>query len=364
MLMKTCENAVRASAILAAVALSGGAFAAGAAGDAYTFETGTFADQAGLFGNGTIVQATYAAPAVGKPLPGTENAKVLEIAGTVTYTNLTSFTNADKASQVDFMFKVESTDELEAPSGDDVQIALAVGTNDAGAVSAPIKLWCKSASNGMAGWQTLGDFATGSWVRATIVLDYDAPGKCSVSLDGNPVLNGTSKWFYFANEAVQDYVKSLTMVGSTQIDDLVITNASLAAYVAPGGDATITPSGTSVAVTYAYMNKYGVTTNDVARNAKLGAGMTVAEKFEAGLDPRSETKFEMQSMNVASATSATVTFPGNRGASAYEVEIKNGSGTAVGSADISANTEGEGLNTATLTLPAEAELLYIKVKAK
>ena len=364
MLMKTCENAMRASAILAAVALSGGAFAAGAAGDAYTFETGTFADQAGLSGNGTIVQAAYDAPAVGKPLPGT-SANVLEIAGTVTYTNLTDFTNADKASQVDFMFKVESTDELEAPSGNDVQIALAVGTNDAGSVTAPIKLWCKTASDdGTAGWQSLGDFATGSWVRATIVLDYGSPGKCSVSLDGNPVLNGTSKWFYFANTALQDYVKSLTMVGSTQIDDLVITNASLAAYVAPGGDATVTPSGTSVAVTYAYMNKYGVTTNDVAQNVRLGAGMTVAEKFEAGLDPRSETKFEMQSMNVSSATSAMVTFPGNRGASAYEVEIKDGTDTAVGSAVISANTEGEGLNTARLTLPAEAELLYIKVKAK
>ena len=123
-------------------------------------------------------------------------------------------------------------------------------------------------------------------------------------------------------------------------------------------------SGTSTAVTYEYMNKYGVTTNEVAQNATVGAGMTVADKFTAGLDPRSDTKFDMQTMNVSSTTSATVTFPGNRGAEAYEVEIKDGTGAAVGSSSISSNTEGEGSNTATLTLPDNAELLYIKVKAK
>ena len=71
-------------------------------------------------------------------------------------------------------------------------------------------------------------------------------------------------------------------------------------------------------------------------------------------------------MNVASATEATVTFPGNKGASAYEVEItdKNGDAVSGASASISSVTTGEGVNTATLTLPADADLLYINVKTK
>ena len=369
MSIKTYEMAARAGAFLAVVAMAGGAFASGNAGDFYHFNdtgAGTALNEAslsGLTGNGTVMGGSYSyGGAIGYPLPDANHpGNVLEIAGMVVYTN-TAAANTD-SSQVDFMFKVEPTDELDDPSGADVQIALAVGTNDVGGTVAPIKLWCKTASDGSADWVDLANVETGSWMRVTFVLDY-GESKCSVSLDGNPVLNGSSKWFYFANTASQPYVKSITMVGSTQIDDFVVTNAALAAYVMPGGNATITPSGTSTAVTYEYMNKYGVTTNEVAQNATVGAGMTVADKFTAGLDPRSGTKFDMQTMNVSSTTSATVTFPGNRGAEAYEVEIKDGTGAAVGSSSISSNTEGEGSNTATLTLPENAELLYIKVKAK
>ena len=195
MTITTCKTAVRASTLLAAIALSGGAFADAVATDSYNFETdgtlGTSPYQA-LNGNGAVVADgyTYSARA-GRPLTSDAHTKVLEIAGTVTYTNAGE-SAANTSSQVDFMFKVEPTDELENPDGTDVQVALAVGTNDVGTQTAPIKFWCKTVSgSASADWVTLkADAITGSWVRATLVLDYSTtPGRCKVSLDGDPVLN-------------------------------------------------------------------------------------------------------------------------------------------------------------------------------
>ena len=85
MTIKTCKTAVRASTLLAAFALSGGAFGAGASGDSYTFATdGTLgaSPYEALAGNGTVATDAYTySAAVGKPLSG-EDTSVLEIAGT------------------------------------------------------------------------------------------------------------------------------------------------------------------------------------------------------------------------------------------------------------------------------------------
>ena len=361
MTIKTCKTAVRASTLLAAIALSGGAFAT--EGISESFEGESY--DAKLTGNGTIATATVTEPTVGYPISGSHT-KALEIAGTVTYAE-GSAPAVTGASQVDFMFKVEPTDELEDPTGDDIRVALAVGTNDVGTTTAPIKLWCKTASDGAAAWVDLAPaVTTGSWVRATLVLDYSA-NKCSVSLNGDPALNGSDKWFYFANNG-GSYVASITMVGSTMVDDFLVTHSALNSYEIPGGDTKVAASGQGSNVTYEYINKYGVTVEQATDSTYTCAdsGMTVAQKFEAGLDPTTDTKFELQTMNVASATEATVTFPGNKGASAYEVEItdKNGDAVSGASASISSVTTGEGVNTATLTLPADADLLYINVKTK
>ena len=145
MTIKTLKTAACAGALMSAVAWSGGAFAAGASGDSYDFETGTIDSWTGLSGNGRSATVTPGEPAVGYPLTNAEHTAVLEIAGTVTYVNdVTGGAPSSNASQVDFMFKVEPTDELEDPSGDDIRVALAVGTNDVGSTTAPIKLWCKN----------------------------------------------------------------------------------------------------------------------------------------------------------------------------------------------------------------------------
>ena len=376
MTIKTLKTAACAGALMSVVAWSGGAFAATAATDSYNFETdgalGTSPYQA-LNGNGTVVadDYTYSARA-GQPLTGAHT-KVLEIAGTVTYTNAGD-TASTTSSQVDFMFKVEPTDELENPDGTDIQVALAVGTNDANNVTAPIKLWCKTVSGAAsADWVTLKAAAnTGSWVRATLVLDYSTtPGRCKVSLDGDPVLNPSaapgdqgSEWFYFAGTASQGYVKSISMVGSTRVDDLNVSYEELNSYTVPVVTSTIADGS---AVTYDYINKYGVTVEEAQSSTPLIAesGMTVAQKFEAGLDPTSSTKFALQTM-ATTKSSATVTFPGTKGTGNYTVKV----GTTKGGSDVATKTStqtsaaGEGVNSATISIPAanQEQLLYFTVE--
>ena len=379
MTIKTCKTAVRASAVLAAIALSGGAFAAAAVGESYNFETdgtlGTSPYQA-LNGNGTIVADGYSYTArAGYPLTADSHTKVLEIAGTVTYTNAGD-TAATTSSQVDFMFKVEPTDELENPTDGDSQVALAVGTNAANTTTAPIKLWCKTVSgSASADWVALKEAAaTGSWVRATLVLDYSTtPGRCKVSLDGDPVLNPQaepgaqgSEWFYFAGTASQAFVKSISMVGSTRVDDLKVSYDALNSYTMPTATSTIADGS---AVTYDYINKYGVTVAEAQSSTPLNAasGMSVADKFAAGLDPKSATKFELQTMTTTKSQ-AVVTFPGTRGTGGYTVKV----GTTKGGYNVATqdstqtDANGEGMNSATINIPAayQDQLLYFSVSTK
>ena len=375
MTIKTCKTAVRAGAVLAAFALSGGAFAT--VGITESFEEKTVgntleaASIPGLAGNGTIASGGSATePAMGYPIQGSHQ-KALEIAGTVTYTE-DAIASPTGASQVDFMFKVEPTDELEDPTGDDIRVALAVGTNAVGTTTAPIKLWCKkTASAANPEWVSLGDFETGTWVRATLVLDYGTPKKCSVSLNGDPALNAadsSSKWFYFANNG-GSYVASITMVGSTMVDDFVVTHEALTSYTPAGSNIQVPDAPTGM--TYDYINTYGITTNQVAEDVVLNttSGMKISEKFTAGLDPKSNTKFELKTMTPVDANSATVTFPGNK-TSGYTVTVYDADkttpvGTPVtsGFGNAGMTEAGEKLNSATVTLPANKDLLYIKVQA-
>jgi len=385
MSIKKTKSAMYAGAILAAFAMSGGAFAAGAAGDSFSFETaGTLGtgDYVAITGNGTFESGGEAASrAAGVPIRAAEHAQALQIAGTVAYTNSADSGITSGSSQVDFMFKVEPTDELENPTDSDIHVALAVGeTNNAAGTTASIKLWCSTntAASGTAqGWVTLTDSATvGAWMRATLVLDYSA-NRCQVSLEGDPMkaegaVDGS--WYMFAGTPAHNFVKSITMVGSTMIDDLVVSHNSLDnynPYVDESGDPITVDAGTSgVEVPLNYINEYGVTKAQAEADADVsdGAGMTISQKYVAGLDPTSATKFELKTMNMTSATAATVTFPGANAASAYTVSVTTdaagetpAAGVTVGG--ISQTGSGEKVNTVNLSnLPAEGTV-YIHLKA-
>ena len=362
MSIKACKTAVCASALMAVVAWSGGAFAA----VSENFEGASADSQFALGTAGTLGSGTLAAPTCGYPCDVGNNLKVLAVTGTVTYTDSPA-PSSTGISQVDLMFKAEPTDELDALESD-VKIALAVATNSASQVS--LKLWCKATSSAAADWLDIGNVSSSAWARATIVLDY-VNELCRVSINGDPVVKGNDAngWYtgYFAKGSAT-YLNSVTMVGSTEVDDFVVSHTTAASYTEPfSGEVAI--AGTSTAITYDDLNKYGIAKVDAETNAVLGAGMTISDKITAGLNPKSDTKFEMQTMTATSASAATITFPGNKGASGYTVTATAdaaGEGTVLDTATITpgaANADGETVNNAAFSHLPDSDLIYFHLKA-
>ena len=360
MFMKTCKTAVCATALMVVAAWSGGAFA----GVAQDFETNSdpITGAGGSLGAGGPTTS-----ACGFPSNFVDHTQVLAITGTVTYSESSSPSNTG-ISQVDLMFKAEPTDELDSLEGD-VKVALAVVTNSASDVS--LKLWCKATSSAAADWIDIGNVSSSAWSRATIVLDYGngdyGNGLCRVSIDGDPVVKGNvgSDWYtgYFAKGS-DTYLNSVTMVGSTEVDDFVVSHTTAASYTEPFSGTAATVDG--VAISYDALNKYGVTKDEAISNQDLSpnqaAGMTVSQKIAAGLNPKSATKFEMKTMAVPSATSATITFPGNNASYVVKATVDAaGTGASLGEVSYSqgaADANGEKTNTATFSNLPDSDLIY------
>ena len=96
------------------------------------------------------------------------------------------------------------------------------------------------------------------------------------------------------------------------------------------------------------------------------SGMKISEKFQAGLDPKSDTKFELKTMQM-SAGSVTVTFPGMNAGNKYSVKAKSsrtGEAILTGATPTKTDSTGENVNSATVTIPAEKQdqLLYFTVE--
>ena len=352
MLIKACKTAVCASALMAVAAWSGGAFA----GVAQDFETNSdpITGAGGSLGAGGPTTS-----ACGFPSNFVDHTQVLAITGTVTYSESSSPSNTG-ISQVDLMFKAEPTDELDSLEGD-VKVALAVVTNSASDVS--LKLWCKATSSAAADWIDIGNVSSSAWARATIVLDY-GNGLCRVSIDGDPVVKGNvgSDWYtgYFAKGSAT-YLNSVTMVGSTEVDDFVVSHTTAASYTEPF-EGNVAIASTGVNISYDDLNKYGIKKVDADTNAVLGAGMTISDKITAGLNPKSATKFEMKTMAVPSATSATITFPGNNASYVVKATVDAaGTGASLGEVSYSqgaADANGEKTNTATFSNLPDSDLIY------
>ena len=357
MSMKTCKTAVCASALMAVAVWSGGVFAA-AGGISQNFET----SKTGIEGaGGTLGAGTPTTPTCGRPGTIGANAQVLAVTGTVSYTEA-STPDATGISQVDLMFKAEPTDELDALESD-VKVALAVITNSASEVS--LKLWCKATSSAAADWLGIGNVSSGAWKRATIVLNY---GKelCQISIDGDPVVKGNdgSDWYtgYFAKGS-DTYLNSVTMVGSTEVDDFVVSHTTAAAYTEPYAEVEV--AGTTSGITYGQLNEYGITVAQVQGDPVLNAdsGLKVSEKLAAGLNPKSDTKFELQTMTTTKSQ-AVITFPGANATSRYGVKVKDASNNVIATdTTITQAGDGEKINTATIDLTGhEDELLYFTVE--
>ena len=357
MTLKTCKRAVCASALMAVAVWSGGAFAAVSTDFESTLDA--------QFSGGTLGAGGPTSAVAGFPGSFENHTQVLAVTGTVTYTDSLTSSSAN-ASQVDFMFKVEPTDELEDIADDTVQTALAVGVTNGTGTTASINLWCKD--GGVNKWVSLkSDAIVGSWMRATLVLDYSTH-KVRVSLDGDPIIlpEATDAWYALANNGAQAFVKTISMVGSTEVDDFVVSHTALNSYTEPfSGDVAI--AGTGKTISYDDLNKYGITVAEATADEDVsdGAGMTISEKLEAGLDPTSATKFELQTMTTTEHQ-AVITFPGANATSSYSVKVKDASNNVITPTTATAITQtgdGEKINTATIDLTGhEDELLYFTVE--
>jgi len=255
--------------------------------------------------------------AAGTPLitPVTHNVH-LAVDGWVTNT-ITGATTGD--AQLDMLVKVARPDEaLSGMSDNEAKFAMAID------LDGTLKYWTGSA------WAALGStpYAEDQWIRVAVV--YDNTGKrCKVSVDGNACVtvagyktatsDETNGAWYPTLDQGMTQISSLKVVGTTALDDVKVAYGPNSSYVpeykdASGNPVTIakTPAagGSAVAIPLAWFDKNNVATGD--NTAPDGSGMTIADKYQTGMDPNSGETFSMKSMTmtkVSETVKATVTVP-------------------------------------------------------
>jgi hypothetical protein len=299
------------------------ASAMGAATVSESFETQTagaaIADGSKWTGYGTVTATNYTAAGdstVGRPIiqasgnPG----KVLAVEGRVTRT---AATTANNAATVDMMVQIAlPDDDLAFPSGTettDIQIAVGVETD------ATLKIWCKN-KDGTVGWNSLGStsYTVGSWHRVSFTFDY-ANQLCQVRVDGDPVITGNGilkagstldgSWYTLATSTTKSALESVQIIGSTSIDDLLVSEAATVNAALPAmADASTPITVNGVDVDKTWIEEQGITRDAVANDATAPDGtMKLSEKYAAGYDVADGKTFGVKSMSM-SGTKATITF--------------------------------------------------------
>ena len=279
------------------LAFASAMLAVGAYGDfsplSETFESATAADEqyATWVGDGYSKTESIASYPAGRPggITGTSN-YVLSVEGSVTNGSLFAGMAASTASQVDMMVKVVWPDEaLALPSGEtDVQIAVGIDT------LGRLNVYCasKSGSGDASFVPVSGELASNEWHRISFNFDY-ANKLCEIALDGLPQVSeygalsasatGTAgSWYKLAkNDAT--VLSSMKIVGTTAIDDVYTSQVTSGNPINIPDSAVVSDSeGTGAAVKKSWLVKQGVA--DVTAAAPDGTGMTVAQKYVAGLD--------------------------------------------------------------------------------
>ena len=289
----------------------------------------------------------------------------------------------------------------------------------------PLYLYCRDKSGNLAWVPVKTDVVTGSWVRVVLVFDY-VNWKCRVSIDGSPCVtdNGYStpevtpegtdsatpgSWYTLAclkedsktdnqkDSSHADYipacpqvVKELKISGEAMIDDVVVQKVVLddfKPYVNPDGSVMTTNftivGEEPVAIDMNMFDQYGVTIDEVLEEGpgkfalETESGMTFLQKVEAGIDPRTDEKFEMKTMEqekVDETTRVTITFPGANETDYYSVEVASTpKGEPVKTVTKADPESSEGItkdgdkkvNKATFTLPSDiGNVRYFRLKAQ
>jgi hypothetical protein len=213
-------------------------------------------------------------------------------------------------------------DDLDFPSSvtdrDSIQIAVGVATNAASPTTqGDLYAYCKNKS-GTVGWYSLGvTLDKDTWHRVSFTFDYSQQ-LCQIRVDGEPAItsngylvNDTTSgydgsWYKLAATASKTQLSSVEVVGSTAIDEMLVTTSSTVAEAAPviaDATGTVDAGSTGVEVKKSWIEAQGITRDAVESNANAPdyaeSGMTIAQKYAAGFDVADGKKFELKSMSMS-----------------------------------------------------------------
>ena len=300
----------------------------------------------GTYSN-TVDQSSLPA---GTPI-ATTHSKHLAVDGWVT--NTLEGTTGD--AQLDMLVKVARPDEeLSGMSDTEAKFAMATDTNGL------LKCWMNNT------WVALSStaFTEGQWIRVAVIYDDDGQ-RCKVSVDGNACV--TSSGFKAATGddtngpwypviRTTSAISSLKVVGTTALDDIKVaygTTSTPTYNDASGNPITVakTPaSGSAIDIPLTWFDQNNVATS--ANTATDGSNMTIADKYQTGIDPNSGEKFELKSMSMTKSgntVTAAITVPAcNPPAGMGTVKVQT-------STDKSSWSEGTAPvgTTATINLPSD-----------
>ena len=286
---------------------------------------------------------------------------VLSVDGYVACTNSTAMGGSPV---VDMLVQVaRPEDALALPTseaGDPIQIAVGVDTDGA------LKVYSDGKS-GTAGWTELkSGLAEGSWVRVSFLFDYVAK-RCQVRVDGQPVMtaagyltatttDGTAAGAWYALvDKTKTTLGNVKVVGSTAIDEIVMSNES--DYVYP----LLSTLGTEEVVPHAWFDKKGIAWNESVQYDN--SGLTVKQKWAAGLDPFDGSRLALTSMSMKTENGTdkvTLTFPAMNPPAGQKIVLdvaNNPSFTGATTEDVDANTTSK-----TLALPS-GNVFYYRLRA-
>lgn len=277
----------------------------------------------GWDGFGTIAVSNYTATAVdssvGRPIgAGTPDNNVLIVEGRATRTATTS---ANNAATVDMMVQVALPDDgLAFPANtttETIQIAVGVDTN-AVANKGELKVYCKNKRD-VVGWYSLGSVLDkDSWHRVSFTFDY-ANQLCQIRVDGDPAIteNGVLKagsdqnggWYKLAASTTKTALAEVQIIGSTSIDDMLVSDAATVNEVLPAmADASTPTTVDGVAIDKTWIEQQGITRAMASGDALDNSGMTVAQKYKTGLSVDDGVVFAITDMTM-SGTKARLTVP-------------------------------------------------------
>jgi len=249
---------------------------------------------AGWSANGTVVAATYAAPAVGVPMQKATHTKVLAVEDMISRDYAST---ENTRQQLDMMVKVVRPADDEIRAGDGYQGGLAVSPDGRFRV-------CHAAPDGSLTNSVASDavFADGEWVRVTLAFDYAAASPSfTLRLNGEPC--GT-----YPIVGSGRRISGVDVTGDTALDDVIFTDGVPDFEIAQDPSST-SPVPAGVKVPTAWYDRYSQSWSSAGTDAD-GDGLVGWQEYLAGSSPvDAESKFKITDFQVDS-NDVEITFSG------------------------------------------------------